>query len=478
MPTEVVIPYRPRDAFKAFHARTQRWSEIICHRRAGKTVAAVNELQKKCLTLKLPPDQAANPPRFAFMAPTRVRAKDIAWQYLKRFAAPIPGIKISESELFVEYPSNKGRVTIYGADNDRGMGLYLDGIVMDECDEIPPKVDGVVVPALADRKGWQVKMGILRGRHNLLKEYEKYRGHPNHYQLMLKASESGILDAEELAIQKDRIGEAAYNMQFEADVTASLAAAIYGSNMDRLRLEGRLRAMAVDSESPLYVFLDIGHSDVGDSWAMWLIQFTGRDIILLDYYSNTGHTPAHYAMKMRAWETKYESHLGAVYLPHDGKNRNQVGKTTGDYLRDAGLTNVKVVDRTPKTWDSINHLRGLFTRVYINSLTCLESRAPVAAMSDGTPITEIPSGVDCLDYYSKKEDMVANIITDVIVHNQYSHGADALRTMAEAERLKMLDGMSVTARESRSGPIKVVRGPGAGAYPIQRRPFNKPNVIR
>ena len=405
------------------------------------------------------------------MAPTRVRAKDIAWQYLKRFSEPIPGIKVSESELFVEYP-NKGRVTVYGADNDRGMGLYLDGIVMDECDEIPPAVDSVVVPALADRKGWQVKMGILRGRHNLLKEFEKYRGHPGHFQLMLKASESGILDVEELAIQKEKIGEAAYNMQFECDVTASLAAAIYGAYMDKLRQEGRLRAMACDTESLLYTFWDIGHSDRGDDWAIWLIQFTGRDIVLLDYYCRTGHPPAHYALKCKEWEDTYKNRCGAHYLPHDGARHDQQGKSTRDYLMDAGLRDVKIVHRTPVTWDSINHLRGMFSRIYINSLKCgIPYQAP-GSLADGSALAETPSGIDCLDYYSKKEDASTGIIMDTPVHNQFSHGADALRTMAEADRTKMLEGMSVTAKESRTKPTVVLRGPGPQSYSVKPKGFH------
>lgn len=466
MQTEVVIPYAPREAFKAFHARTERWAELICHRRAGKTVAAINDLQRRCLTLKLPAEQAVNPPRFAFMAPTRVRAKDIAWQYLKRFSEPIPGIKVSESELFVEYP-HKGRVTVYGADNDRGMGLYLDGIVMDECDEIPPTVDAVVIPALADRKGWAVKMGILRGRHNLLKEFEKYRGNPAHYQMMLKASESGIIDREEMAIQKDKIGEAAYAMQFECDVSASLASAIYGTDMDAVRKEGRLRFMAADPESPLYTFWDIGHSDRGDDWSIWLIQFCARDIVLLDYYSRTGHPPAHYAVKTREWEDTYKNRVGCHFLPHDGSRHNQVGKSTGDYLRDAGLTNIKIVHRTPAVWDSINHLRGLFPRIFINSTKCGIAHTPEGALAGGGTLADIPSGVDCLDYYSKKEDASTGIIMDVPVHNQYSHGADALRTMAEADRTKMLEGMSSTARESRSKPVTVLRGPGPQSYSVK-----------
>ena len=43
---------------------------------------------------------------------------------------------------------------------------------------------------------------------------------------------------------------------------------------------------------------------------------------------------------------------------------------------------------------------------------------------------EMPSGLDCLDFYTKKEEATTGLIKDVPVHNQYSHGADALRTFA------------------------------------------------
>ena len=470
MATVVTVPYAPRDAFKAFHARTQRWAEIICHRRAGKTVAAINDLQRRALTHVLPPAQAVNPSRFAFMAPTRIRAKDIAWQYLKRFSQPIPGIKVSESELFVEYP-NKARVTIYGADNDRGMGLYLDGIVFDECDEIPAALDDVIQPALSDRKGWTVHMGILRGRHNFYKRFEKFRGLPTHFQLMLRASETNIIDAEELTSLKDRMGEAAYAMQMECDVNMSIANAIYGREMDTVRKDNRLRMVPVDRDLPLYTFWDIGYSDYT---SVWLAQFSGRDICLCDYYCNSGQPAAYYAAKVRKWEEEFGAPMRTAFVPHDANAHDKgSGKTYVDHLKEAGLDKVVVVPRTPDEWQSINTLRALFPRMYIDSTRCT------------VPWTmgemEMPSGVDCLDYYRKKEDASSGYVTDVPVHDQYSHGASALRTLAEAHKSGLIEGTSFTARESRHGlgPVKVLRGAGAGSYPQQqRRSFNKPNVIR
>lgn len=459
----VELEYEPRSFFVPFHARTQRWAEIICARRTGKTVAAINDLQWRCLTLALPPAQAVNPPRFAFMAPTRVRAKDIAWQYLKRYSAKIPGIRTNESELFVEYP-NKGRVTLYGADNDRGMGLYLDGIVFDECDEIPPALDDIIEPALADRMGWTVHMGILRGRHNLFKRFEKYRGRPDHFQLMLRASDTDALTEEAKAALMDRMGVAAYAMQMECDASVSVANAIYGPEMDTVRRDNRLRPMAYSPAAPLDTFWDIGFSDYT---TIWLIQFDGRDIVLLDYLCYAGKPAAWGAAKVAEWERTYDTQVRCNYLPHDADHHDKgSGKTYVQHLKDAGMVRIKVVPRTPDEWLGVDVMRTLFPRVYINSSKCNEPWR----MGE----MEMPSGVDCLDYFSKKEDATTGFIKDVQVHDQYSHGASALRTMAEAHHRGMIDGTSFTAKEQRVVTRKVLRGPGQGAYPQQRRP----NVIR
>jgi hypothetical protein len=48
----VVIPYAPRPHFIPFHSRRQRWAVLVVHRRAGKTVACVNDLLRAALTLE------------------------------------------------------------------------------------------------------------------------------------------------------------------------------------------------------------------------------------------------------------------------------------------------------------------------------------------------------------------------------------------------------------------------------------------
>jgi phage terminase large subunit len=79
--------------------------------------------------------------RYAYVAPFLAQAKEVAWDYLKRFAQPITADK-NESELWIEL-LNGARIRIHGADNpDRLRGAYLDGVVLDEYADMRPSQSG------------------------------------------------------------------------------------------------------------------------------------------------------------------------------------------------------------------------------------------------------------------------------------------------------------------------------------------------
>lgn len=50
----VVIDYAPRSHFEAFDKRRQRWACMVCHRRAGKTVASINDAIKRAFVENKP----------------------------------------------------------------------------------------------------------------------------------------------------------------------------------------------------------------------------------------------------------------------------------------------------------------------------------------------------------------------------------------------------------------------------------------
>src|SRR5262245_17502496 len=73
----ITINYSPRQQFIGFHERTQRFACIVAHRRAGKTVACVHDLQRAALRCD------RERPRFAYIAPFYRQAKAVAWDYLR-----------------------------------------------------------------------------------------------------------------------------------------------------------------------------------------------------------------------------------------------------------------------------------------------------------------------------------------------------------------------------------------------------------
>ena len=121
-----------------------------------------------------------------------------------------------------------------------------------------------------------------------------------------------------------------------------------------------------------------------------------------------------------------------------------------------------VVSRTPDRWLGINEIRTLMPRMFIHSTNC------------GTPINKsgetIPSGLDCLEFYHKKTETESGIIHEEPVHDRFSNGADALRTMGESHRNGLIDGTSYGTDGNRRRHVQVIRG--EGPYTGKRKPAN------
>lgn len=234
----------------------------------------------------------------------------------------------------------------------------------------------------------------------------------------------------------------------EEALQAITEGSIYGKEIQALRAQGRIRPFKPDGVAPFYTFWDIGQSDYT---VIWLIQFVGLDILVLDVYTFHGSTPAHYAARILEWERAYGLPFAAHFLPHDANNRGVLGKTYVDALREAGLSGIRVVPRTPDVWVGIQHLRGLLPRFYFNSETCEKDvELPTGRI--------LPSGLGALEGYHTTVEAVGGAIKELPTHDEASHASDALRTLSEAHDRRMLEGASTTAGEHKTARRKVVTG--------------------
>jgi phage terminase large subunit len=80
---------------------------MSAHQRAGKTVAAVNDLIRDVLLCKL------DRPRAYYISPTYSQSKKVAWDYAKHSSSPEYLAKFNETEFRIDYP-NGGRLQLVG----------------------------------------------------------------------------------------------------------------------------------------------------------------------------------------------------------------------------------------------------------------------------------------------------------------------------------------------------------------------------
>ncbi len=399
MTVELVSPYALREQFRPLHNRQTRWFIGVCHRRAGKTVACINELVIAALKCQL------KNPRFAYIAPQLNQAKDIAWTYLKEYTAFL-NPKVNESELWVELPGGK-RIRIYGADNpDRLRGIYLDGVVPDEFGDMNPTIwSQVLRPALSDRKGWAAFIGTPKGKNTFYDLWQQAEDDPEWTRLMLKASETGLLDNKELADAAKMMSPDEYQQEYECSFEAAVRGAYYGKEMNDADTSdpARITAVPYDPRLPVHTAWDLG---VADSTVIWFIQIVGRETRVIDVLKGEGVGLDWYAKQLQDRPYVWGNH----YLPHDVEVRELgTGKSRKEVLEGLGIR-VTVCPNIPLA-DGIQAVRMLLPTCWFDKAKCKD-------------------GIEALRMYRREYDDKRQEFRVNPLHDWTSHYADAFRYFA------------------------------------------------
>lgn len=396
--TEIQSPYAPRGQFVGFHERQQRWAAIVAHRRFGKTVGCINDLIRGVIECEL------NNPRFAYIAPFFNQAKDIAWQYVKEYTHVIPGMQYNESELRADFPGG-GRLRLYGGDNpDRLRGLYLDGVVLDEPADMDPRLwPEVIRPALSDRKGWATFIGTPKGRNEFHKIWLQATRSEDWFALMLRASETGILDAEELEDARATMTEAQYEQEYECSFEAAILGAYYGREM--ADASARITNVPHVPGNRVETWWDLG---VGDPTAIWFVQRIGFELRIIDYHEESGQSLAHFAGVLQRKAQEYGYVYGDVVWPHDGGHEQlatgETLATTFESLMGVAPTVLARTDIDP----GIDKARNTIPLCWFDAEKC-------------------ERGIEALRNYRTEWDVDKKTFKPRPLHDWSSHGADAFR---------------------------------------------------
>ena len=404
---DIELDYCPRDVFLDFHERQERWAVIVAHRRCGKTVACINDLIYKALI------EGKEDGRYAYLAPYYAQAKSIAFDYLMRFSEPVRA-NHNVSELWVEL-INGARIRLFGADNpDALRGLYLDGVVLDEFADMKPSTWGAVLrPLLADRKGWAVFIGTPKGHNQFYDVYNNATKDESWYVKTLRASQTGLLDKEELDDAAKMMSQDQYLAEFECDFESAIVGAYYGKELRVITDSGRITDVEHDPLFPVHTAWDLGYSD---DTSIWWYQVVHGEIRVLDYHSSNGQAIAYYTGLIQSKEREYGYVYGTHWLPHDARAKTLAsgGKSIIEQL------SVKIPIEKMKIVPSLSLQDGI--------------QASRLALLRCWFDTKCDDGIECLRQYQREYDEDKKVFRDRPRHDWTSHGADAFRMLSIAWR--------------------------------------------
>jgi phage terminase large subunit len=198
-----------------------------------------------------------------------------------------------------------------------------------------------------------------------------------------------------------------YDHIWEGDYAKVVEGAYYAAALSKARSDGHIGRVAPDPLMRLRAFWDLG---VRDATAIWIGQFVGREIRVLNYYEAVGQPLSSHV----GWLHKNGYKDALCVLPHDAQAVDSVlAIAYEDHLRQAGFE-VETVKNQGKgaAMKRVESARRLFPAIWFNEATTEHGR-------------------DALGSYHEKRDDRRNVGLGP-EHDWSSHGADAFGLMCVA----------------------------------------------
>ena len=392
-------------------------------RRHGKDVTTASILSKKAMT---------RVGSYYYLFPTRKWAERAIWNNI----VTINGrsghlLDIIFPKEIVAYKNNtdlklgliNGSVINFsGTDNLDFVGQGGYGYALSEFSLHKAEVTGFLSPILDEGNAFIIMNGTMRGKNNqLYKMFVANQNHPDWYcewltpqqtkrycwisdEIKLNPELQGKIDPltglTYLNIQ-DRIDSKmiSYSLarqEYLNEAVADVANSVYGYEMDKLQRNSRVLPIDTNGKA-IYTFWDLG---VDDPTAIVFAFIENNTAYIVDYYENTGYDIKHYIDVINSKPYRYAGH----YMPHDSKKRtNTTATNILDYARVEYGFEARAIPKTNSVRDDIEIVRRYLPNCYIDE--------------------------KCTSLLEHLINYQWSASTGRILHNEHSHGADAVRML-------------------------------------------------
>lgn len=465
------VPYRSRKWAIPYHQSYQRWAVKVLHRRAGKTTSDLNQLLRAATNDKWErgrllylarqggfSDKMSAPyiqdllrgRQYAYVLPTRVHAKQVAWKPLKHYAGYVPNHKTNESELTVSF-ANGTSVGLYGGDEpDKLRGPAFSGIVFDEFGLHQPNIFSEVISKnLADHLGWATFSGTIKGKNQLYRYWKAAQGNPEWWSIwqdvnvsLATEEDAAILMLRQAMIDDQKLvaqglmSQEEYDQEWFLSTEAAIKGSYFAKAIALMYREKRVRRVPWDPALPVYDVWDLGK---GPNMSVGLFQRVMREIHMIEYVQGSESDGIEQMVALLQQDHRRQYVYGKHFAPHDIKGTEiSSGKTRKATAAGFGWHFEVVKDLS--VIDGINAARLAFARLYVDETHCAEF-------------------LETIGHYRRPWNETLGVFGDNPVHDFASHPADMWRYTAVAE--DQMTNEKPKAKMKPAGSVTITGGENA-----------------
>ena len=398
----------------------------IAHRRWGKDELALN------WTCRAAHHRIGN---YWHMLPEANQARKAIWEAVnpntakRRVDEAFPkDLRAStrESDMFIKFTCGS-TWQVVGSDNfDSLVGSPPVGLIFSEWALADPRAWSMLRPILDENGGWVIFITTPRGDNHALGSLKLARDTMEEFPVgdsrrwfgqVSPATDTGVFTKEGLELVKKQYemefgpddGNALYEQEYLCSFDAPLVGAFYARQLRELEDAGRMpKKLEVEAGVPVQTAWDLGYSD---DTTIWWFQVVGREIRVLDFFSDHGHDVAYYCdiVNKRGYDYgKQPRH----WVPWDAKPKTLAAPRP--IIQQAWECGVKM-RLVPKlsVEDGIQAVRRTLPHCIFDREKC-------------------EKGIDALRYYKRDFDKDKKVFKRVPLHDWTSHAADAFRYLSVA----------------------------------------------
>lgn len=317
----------------------------------------------------------------------------------------------NEQEMLIRFKCGSTWQLVGSDRYDSLVGAGVAGVTFSEWALANPSAWPFISPMLEENNGWALFITTTRGENHATQMHDDGLANDEWFAETSTVADTKAFSPEQVqriesewaSVMGGAAAKALIQQEYYLSRIGVTIGAYYQDQFARIDEDGRIGSVPYDRTQLVHTAWDLGYSD---ATAIWFLQICGQEVHAIDYYEASSRPLEHYVDVLRERGYRYGEH----YFPHDvAAHELTTGKSRVDVLQSLDVS--PLVGRMHHVQDGINATRVLLDKMWIDKDKCAR-------------------GIQCLRMYAAKFDEKKRIFMPHPDHNEYSHGADALRTFA------------------------------------------------